>query len=317
MSAVLAVARRGSSNRRRSSGFKLLIAGFLCWCLLGLVLAVPAQAVPTITLANGVTNPPPNLQSTGLIPQQTAIADTATLIPLATFGPALQSLLTMQSFTAANNWSIDTNTVTLDNNATFNITQHELTLNGPGTAFGQNFEFTINPNLAAPPNTPVGSTVTQHWLQIFNMSMADANGYAGTQLAAPFDTGYWYIDNGFVAGATVDATNNGAGTNNGNNGPYYDSNNNAVNSGTTFSVPPTFFDGPGFFSGVGFYIHFNAIPVWDVYVPAANGNPATDAIYVGNYGMGWGFSIVPEPGAFVLMVFSAVSILIVAVRRRR
>ncbi|HVU86436.1 MAG TPA: PEP-CTERM sorting domain-containing protein [Pirellulales bacterium] len=301
---------------RTESSRGISIVGFLGLGLLSVVLAAPAQAVPTITLGGGVANPPPNKQSTSLNPQQTAIADKATLIPVATFSPALQGLLTAQQFSAANNWSLNTNTVTLANNATFNITDYELTLNGAGNAFGEEMDFTLNPALAAPMNVPAGSTVTAHWLQFFNMSMNKANGYAGTQLAAPNNTGYWYIDNGFVPGVKVDGTNNGAGTNNGHNGPYYDSNNVPADSGKTYSVPPTFSDGPGFFSGVGFYIHFEAIPTWDVYTPAGGGNPATDTIYVGNYGVGWGFSIVPEPCSIVMMFFGAVGMLVVVVRRR-
>src|SRR5689334_941392 len=73
----------------------------------------PAQAAPTITLAGGVQNPPPNVSSTGLNPQQTAIADTATLIPVANFSANLQATLNAQGFTAANNWTLNTNTVTL------------------------------------------------------------------------------------------------------------------------------------------------------------------------------------------------------------
>jgi len=66
----------------------------------------------------------------------------------------------------------------------------------------------------------------------------------------------------------VSGTNNGSGTNNDNNGPYYDSNNNSVNTGKTFSVPPGFFDGPKYYAGIGTYLHFEAIPVWDLYTPA-------------------------------------------------
>ncbi len=149
------------------------------------------------------------------------------------------------------------------------------------------------------------------------MSMATANGYAGTQLAAPNNQGYWYIDNGFVAGAAVDGTNNGAGTNNGNNGPYYDSNNVPATSKMTFPAPPTFSDSPGFFSGVGFYIQFETIPVWDVYTPAGGGNAATDVIDVGNYGVTWGFAIVPEPSSIVMVLVGSASVALVRLRKRK
>jgi hypothetical protein len=305
-------------ERQKLGRGRLLAAGLLCSSLLSLVWAAPAQSAPMLTVANGVMNPPPNVPSTTLNPLQVAVADTAALIPVASFGPALQSLLTMQGFSAANNWTLNTNLLTLANNATFNVTQYNLRLNATGDGFGEVMNFTLNPNLAAPMNPPAGSTVTEHWLQIFNMSMSKANGFPGTVLGAPNNQGFWYIDNGFVAGAMVDGTNNGAGTNNGHNGPYYDSNNVPATSGMTFSVPPTFVDTPGFFSGGGFFIHFDAIPVWDVFTPAANGKPATDAIDVGNFGVGWGFSIVavPEPSTVLLLTLGLPG-LAVCIRQRR
>lgn len=261
-------------------------------------------------------NPPNSLPSTGLVPQQTAVADTATLVSKATFNPYVQALLTAEGYSQGNNWNYFPNVVTLSNTATFNITQYNLFLNGAGTAFGENMGFTLNPNLNGPQIVP-GSVATEHWLQVFNMSMANANGHAGQSLAAPNNMGFWYNDNGFATGMTVDGTNNGAGTNNGSNGPYYDSNNVPATSGMTFSTPPDFFDGPQFFSGVGFYIHFLAIPTWDVYTPAANGNPATDSIEVGNYGVMWGFSIVPEPSSVSLLMVALVCLVGFIWRRTR
>src|SRR5271157_3621548 len=177
MSTFLADRQSGVPKRQKPHHGRVLATGLLCLSLVSLVLAAPAEADVTITLANGVMNPPPNMQSTSLNPQQTAAADTATLIPAATFGPALESLLTMQQFSAANKWTLNMNAVTLDPNATFNITQYNLTLNAAGSAFGEIMKFTLMPNLAAPMNPPATSIVTEHWLQIFNMSMAKANGY--------------------------------------------------------------------------------------------------------------------------------------------
>jgi hypothetical protein len=262
----------------------------LCAGLLGFVLIAPAAAAPTLTLANGVSNPPPNLTTTALNPPQTAVALTATLVQEANVNNLLQSVLTAQGFTNANNWTLTPNVVTLANNATFNITAYNLFLNpggnnqpglpngtAAGSAFGETMQFTLNPNLAGPANPPAGSTVTEHWLQYINTN-AKVNGY-GFQIAG--QQGFWQLDNGQVNGGLAA----GAGT-----GPYYDS-----NADAGFSVPPTFSDMPQFYSGVGTYLDFTVIPVWDVFTPAANGNPATESIDVANVGLQWGFSIVPEP----------------------
>jgi len=190
---------------------------------------------------------PPNVMSTSLNPQETAVADTATQISVATFGPVLQSLLTTQGFSAANNWTLNTTAVTLNPNALFNIKQYNLTLNPAGNAFGEVMSFTLNPNLAGPTNVPAGSTVTEHWLQILNESY-QVNGF-GYSIAG--QQGFWKLDNGNQAGGAAA----GAGT-----GPYYDSN---APPGA-LSVPPTFSDSPEFYSGVGFYFHADTIPTWDV-----------------------------------------------------
>ena len=285
-------------------------AGLLSVSLMMVASLAPAQAVPMITLGNGVMNPPPSLMSTALVPVQTAIADTAALIPVATFGPILQLVLNAQQFTNGNNWTLNTNVVTLDNTATFNITQYNLGLNPggnnqggglpngtpAGSAFSETMAFTLNPNLAGP-NVPAGSTATLHWLQILNENQQ----YGGFGFPIAGQQGFWQLDNGDVNGAAVSATVNGSGTNNGNNGPYYDSNNNPGVTGRTFSVPPSFFDRPAYYAGVGTYLHFTAIPTWDVFTPAADDNPAIDVIDVANFGVGWGFAIVPQPSSISLL----------------
>jgi hypothetical protein len=266
--------------------------GILGLGLMGFVLAAPARAVPTITLANGVANPPPNLTTTGLAMPQTAIADTATLVPAVQFNGVLQSTLNAQGFTAANNWTLAPNVVTLANNATFNITAYNLFLNPGGTAFGETMDFTLNPNLAAPANLPAGSTATLHWLQMLN----EDKKYGGFGFPIAGQQGFWQLDNGDVNGGAAA----GAGT-----GPYYDSN----APGGGFSVPPTFHDAPQFYSGVGTYLHFNAIPTWDVFTPAAGTTPAKESIDVADYGVAWGFQIVPEPGTASIGLLMVVSLL--------
>jgi hypothetical protein len=322
MSSLLAVLRSESSERLRLRRGKTLLTGLICLSVLCVGLGAPAVAAPTLTLSGGVQNPPPNLQSTALNPQQTAIADTATLIPAATFSPVFQALLTAEGYSNANNWTFNTNTVTLANNATFNLTAYNLFLNPGGNAqgggvpngtaagsyFGENIDFTLNPYPAAPGNLPAGAQVTQHWLQIFNASTATANGHAGVQLAAPNNVGYWYIDNGFVSG--------GLPTGPGGVAPYYDSNGGSI-------VPPDFEDSPKFFRGNGYFLHFQVIPVWDVFVPAKPATdqtpavPASETIYAGNFGVAWGFRVVPEPSSIVIMVFGMVTLVGVAWKRKK
>ena len=303
----------------------LVTVGLLCF---GLVVASigPAQAVPMITLGNGVTNPPPSVTSTALVPPQTAIGDTAVLVPVATFGPILQQVLNAQRFTGANNWTLNTTAVTLNNNATFNITQYNLALNPggnnqggglpngtpAGSAFSETMAFTLNPNLAGP-NVPAGSTATLHWLQILN----EDRQYGGFGFPIAGQQGFWQVDNGDINGGAVSATVNGSGTNNGNNGPYYDSNNNSAVTGRTFSVPPPFFDSPRYYAGVGTYLHFTAIPTWDVFTPAAGGNLATDVIDVADFGLAWGFAIVPQPSSSSLVVVGFLLLIGHVWRRRR
>lgn len=269
-----------------------------CALALAAALSTPAQAAVSIALGNGVSNPSPTIASTGLNPQEFAVADTITLVPVANFSGILQSVLNAQGFTAANNWSLVTNNAPLDANATFTVSDYHLFLNGTGTAFGQNIDFTLNPNLASPA-VPGGSTATLHWLQYVNTN-AKVNNYG---FAINGQQGFWQLDNGQVNGGAAA----GAAT-----GPYYDSN---ANPGD-FSTPPTFHDAPQFYAGEGTYLHFTAIPVWDIYTPAAGEDPATESINVGNYGISWGFAVIPEPSSSFAFIF-VLSLGMRALRRRR
>ena len=285
--------------RRSRHSLRTAFGRMLCLSLLGFILSTPAPAVPTITLANGVSNPPPNLTTTSATvnPPQTAVAITATLVQEANVNNLLQSVLNAQGFTNGTNWTLSPNVVTLANNATFNITAYNLFLNPAGSAFGENFQFTLSANgLAAPMNPPAGSTVTEHWLQYVNTS-AQVNGF-GFQIAG--QSGFWQLDNGQK---NAPATASGAGT-----GPYYDSN------GDGFSTPPNFSDAPQFYSGVGTYLDFTVIPVWDVFTPAAGATPATESIDVANEGIEWGFTVVPEP---TTALFGAALFGVCVIGRRR
>ena len=70
---------------------------------------------------------------------------------------------------------------------------------------------------------------------------------------------------------------------------------------------------------MGFYLHFLAVPVWDVYTPANGPIAATDTIDVANFGVSWGFSIVavPEPSTMALGVVGVIVFVPVVLRRRR
>src|SRR5215467_15629611 len=78
----------------------------VCSALLFLASTTPAQAIPAIVPANGVTNPPSSLSTTALPSPQTAIPDTATLVPTTGLLGTLQAVLNAQGFSSANNWGL-------------------------------------------------------------------------------------------------------------------------------------------------------------------------------------------------------------------
>jgi hypothetical protein len=278
---ISVAATTNSAPARLCSPFrKLLATGFLCLILMGVMLTAPAQATPIIT------NSPPPLESTGLVPPEIAIADTATIVSESNFAGVLQMTLNAQGFTAANNWTL--NVIPLGNDTNFTIEDYSLFLNPAGTAFGEEMDFTMLPNLA-PPNVLPGSVVTEHWLQILNEDQP----YGGFGNGIVPLQGYWQADNGDKNGGKAA----GATT-----GPYYDSN----SGGKNFSTPPSFHDAPQFYAGVGTYLHFDTFPVWDVFTPATG----AETMDVGDYGMAWGFQIVgvPEPSTGVFMVVGLVLI---------
>jgi hypothetical protein len=269
-----------------------LVKGLACLGMMGLALAAPARAAVTLSVNDGVDNPPAPLASTGLTPPQVCYAYTAAVVPVdASATGVLQATLTAQKYSNANNWTLSGGVVSLDPNATFGLSQYELILNPAGTAFGENVDFTLSPNLAKPAGTPANAVVTEHWLQLLNEDQR-YNDFGYTINGYP--PGIWKLDNGSVEGTTP----SGAAS-----GPYYDS-----NGDPGFSVPPSFFDGPQFYSGVGTFFRATAIPTWDVYVPATMTSPATETIDVGDYGVSWGFYIVPEPatGALIVIGFALI-----------
>src|SRR5215472_5408792 len=279
-----------------------------CLALLFLAVATPAQAIPTIVPANGVTNPPSSLSTTALPSPQTAIPDTATLIPTTSLLGTLQAL-DAQGFSNANNWSLIANAVTLANNATFTLVQYNLFLNPggnnqdgglpigtpAGSAFGETIRLALDPNLAGPANVPAGSTASIHWLQLLNEDKP-YNGFGFPIAGLP---GFWQLDNGDVSGGAAA----GPAT-----GPYYDS----FAPLGAFPVPPLFVDSPRFYSGVGSYLHFTVIPIWDVFTPAAGGRPATESIDIADFGLAWGFFVVPEPSSLLLLAVGLLGLVVYA-----
>ncbi len=142
--------------------------------------------------------------------------------------------------------------------------------------------------LVNPPADPVlaGAKITEHWLQLLNEDQP----YNHFGFAIARRQGFWELDNGDKAPG---------------DGPFYDSNGGNI-------VPPTFLDTPGPIegiggvSGIGAYLHFTTIPSWDVLVGATN------YAIVGDTGITWGFTVVPEPSTIILVGVGIVLITIVA-----
>lgn len=194
-----------------------------------------------------------------------------------------------------------TNAVTLDNNATFNITAYKFSYDTDVPGFGETMDFKLNPNLAGPANVPKGSIVTEHWLQLINANQK----YNGFGYTITGQQGFWKLDNGGKTGGEAAGPDTG---------PYYDSN---LPMGLMSSVPPTFHDFPKYYTGVGTYLHFFAIPTWDVFTPVSGMTPASDSIDVGNYAVEWGFTIVPEPSSIVLISIGSASISVLLLLKRK
>jgi hypothetical protein len=292
---------QSTSGLRRGSWSTRPMAWPLLVCILFTGLVAPARAITFFT-SPGVSNPPPSLFTTDakLVPKLKAVADEAKVFNVSDISQTLFTTLQYQGFSPGDNWNLVEGQAIFDEEDTIELKQYSLYLNGAGNAFGQKVQFSyqpVDPILLA--NVPDGATATLHWLQIVNTS-AQVNGFGN---ALPNLDGFWQADNGQVNGGPA----SGPAT-----GPYYDSNSPPGN----FSTPPDFFDSPEFYTGAGTYLHFYAIPTWDIFIPAKGETPASEQIVVANYGVSWGFSIVavPEPATNVLLVIGAA--LIVAWYRR-
>jgi hypothetical protein len=197
-------------------------------------------------------------------------------------------LINNQGFTNEYGWFF--NSITLGNTAVFNVTTNTDTV-APAVAGGQitaSVDFSINFG-----NTVQPADATLHWLQILNEDQqygTDETGGTPFGYSFPPLPGYWEFDNGDVA-------NGGNGI-----GPFYDS-----NDGPNI-VPPNFEDNASVGSATpGTFLHFIAIPTWDV----TDGNNNT--VYVASQGIAWGYAVVPEPAsAGVVMV-----VIISGLMRRR
>ncbi len=151
---------------------------------------------------------------------------------------------------------------------------YSLSVDGDGSEASETMDFTIG-NVPMPP-VPNGSTPTPHWLQILN----DDQQYATASGTGPFGyaiiplQGFWQMDNGDTAGRTCKRARHQSVL------PF---------QRRLFVAARTFMTSPGPYSGVGTYLHFVTIPTWDVFTPANGKTPASETIYVANYGAGLGF----------------------------
>lgn len=298
--AALSTERGGISDRFRRFSIRF-VASLWRASAIALLLAAPSQAVAALlTLGPGVQNAPPSLAS--IVPE-IAIADEAALIDVNEFSPTLAAVLNAQGFTAANNWSLITGVAThapMPGVPTINLTTYQLFLNPAQTAFGMTIAFSVNASFVIPGDPlPEGAQVSHHWLQYVNTD-SKVNGFGH---AIADEEGFWQMDNGQVNGGAAA----GPAT-----GPYYDSN----SPPGDFSTPPNFFDEPKFYSGIGTYLHFTVIPTIDVFIPATETEPALGRIYVADFGLTWGFRIVPEPSTAAMLGSGLLVLALFVVRRR-
>lgn len=278
-------------------------AGFFFMFGAALVTGGYDQARANLSFSNGATATPPTVKVPQPNPTVSVIPDTLTLVSgsnAGTWNQALTATLIAQGYTTTNGWYYSfpppaplTNPVSLGSTSNFNVTTYSLSVTPaqPGGQIAEPVQFTLSLG-----NTKSPAGATSHWLQLLNESQQYATKETNYK---PFGyqinglSGYWQLDNGDLPGGKA-----GVGP-----GPYYDS-----NGGPAYST--TFKDNPTVGSAwPGTYLHFLTIPTWDV------NQGGKDYILVGNQAISWGYTVIPEPGAFWLMFSGGMTVLLT--RRRR
>ncbi len=288
----------GAGAQARPRGRWLAIGAVVAACWGGGGGAVSAWGSAILNLGAGVMNPPAPVVS---VRSQAAIPDVAKVVDVSAFGGTLGAVFAAQGFTPAHNWIYSlanqdvpsglVNPVVFSGTGTaatqINLTTYNPILNSVKSAFGETIRFTMtNP---APDPVLEGATITRHWLQFVNTA-APVNGYG---FALPGLGGFWQLDNGQLSWAN-------SGT-----GPFYDSN----AAPGAYSTPYSFYDQPAYYAGVGTYLHFTVLPTWDV------NYGGKDYLIIGDTGLTWGFTVVPEPAAWGLGGVGFVGLLVRRVRR--
>jgi hypothetical protein len=264
-------------KRYKYVGVRLSMVTFL---FLYCTVSVSAGPLPVTATPPKVTEPD----------KDGVVADIARLSGNADWNLALSETLQAQGFTAANHWLYSNkppdpykNPMSLGPKANFDVTTYTLSVTDEKVK--EVMKFTLKDSTANPaPN---------HWLQLINESQpfpTSENGGKpfGFQIAG--FSGYWQVDNGDKAPG---------------DGPYYDS-----NAGPNI-VPPAFSDTPSQDSPPYSYMHFYAIPAWDV---VKDGN---HYIVVADEGVAWGWQETPEPSTLTLLSIGSVGLVGYVWRRRK
>lgn len=260
-----------------------------------LLLSVQARAQILTFTAPNVAIPP----AVTLVNGNSGVADPLQLSGQGVWSVILSQVLDAQGYTSANGWNYSLMNITsLANNAVYNVVNsannfgngnsilgYKLRSSG-GNALDESMHVTLNLGATAVP-APTGATVTEHWIQILNEDRQYPLGGSGYGFTIAGQSGFWQIDNNdktFTAGSGFS--------------PFYDVAFGGWSATEIGDDPTVLSDGKA-----GAYLHFITLPVWDAQTVAIG--KTTDTLYVGDQGFSWGFSVVPEPSSFMLIMVAA------------